>query len=639
MSWEQLLPQANTKMTTLGDYYQPKQAENAMQILHAADMLDQRQARQLQMKVAKLRFDTSVEHLEGTKALSAIAKPQQISPDDVKTAVGYVPKAQYMSWASMYKGEAANQQEMATTAATQAAAALQAGRMQYMIHQGIAPEQVGVNLGSPPPQPQPQIPGQDASTNAMTPSQTPQPPPTSISAMSPEQTQQRVAQIALNPGRPTQAPSTVIENTPGVPGVMEQAKKLFSPQEWASAPISVLSQRIQGQGNMDARMANGLAQQIVAQRGGGGQPTGQLSNQPPTRNTQAQQFVSKIVAANGDIEKLRKLRNDPIAMSTWGGKKLNDAINDAWKGGKGETGAQEKAEFLKIQTKINMGQQLTPEEQAKHDAYKQEKEIAPQAGFGFGGGQTPQPFAKWTDKEKKFWYDAWVADPAGTKAILPIDYRDRASLQAFGKGVADYQTDKGVSGGDTVVNKQEMKADSKALADLTKRETLTKTFTTRIDANTKVVRDAYEKYKQMDSRIVNVPRNRWHEFIGAGDLAALKLAMYSLEQEVGKVEKGSIGVAGLDVEASKVMAKIHDTNLSLKDIIPVLDMGMRLGKTATDAMEKQRKDLIGEMKGSIYDKDANKTETKTQYQEGMTATNPTTKQKLIFKGGSWQPVK
>jgi hypothetical protein len=603
-------------------------------------MLDQRQARQLQMKVAKLRFDTSVEHLEGTKALSAIAKPQQISPDDVKTAVGYVPKAQYMSWASMYKGEAANQQEMATTAATQAAAALQAGRMQYMIHQGIDPEQVGVNFGPPPPQPQPQpqIPGQDASTNAMTPSQTPQPPPTSISAMSPEQTQQRVAQIALNPGRPTQAPSTVIENTPGVPGVMEQAKKLFSPQEWASAPISVLSQRIQGQGNMDARMANGLAQQIVAQRGGGGQPTGQLSNQPPTRNTQAQQFVSKIVAANGDIEKLRKLRNDPIAMSTWGGKKLNDAINDAWKGGKGETGAQEKAEFLKLQTKINMGQQLTPEEQAKHDAYKQEKEIAPQAGFGFGNGQTPQPFAKWTDKEKKFWYDAWVADPAGTKAILPIDYRDRASLQAFGKGIADRQTAKGVSGRDTVVGKQVMKSDSAALKQLTEREALVNTFTTRISANTKVVKDAYvayDKYKD-NPRFVNAGRNMWNKFMGSGELAALKLALYSLEQEVGKVEKASIGVAGLDVEASKVMDSIHDPALSLKDAMKVLDMGVKLGGTATAALKKQREDLVGKMKG-----DENKPETKgsSKYQEGQTATNPRTGQKLIFKGGSWQPTK
>ena len=408
MSWEQLLPQANTKMTTLSDFYQPQQGDNELKVLHAADLLDQRQARQIQMKVAKLQFDTSVEHLEGTKALSAIAKPQQTSPDDIKTAVGYVPQAQYMSWAAMYKGEAANQQQEAMTAATQAAIALQAGRMQYMVRQGIDPEQVGINFGSPQPQPSPQ--GQDASVNIMATPQTPPATPTNISAMSQGQTPQQPPQMTPNPAagisnvfnipkpQASMAPSNLMGNVPqgvATPRPSPQASPNIAlpsmrptpnqqpadigmnPQELATFSRSQIIQRAQLEG-LPLAEAKKVADDVIAQRGGGG-GGGQPSGPPSVRNSQAQQFVSKIVAANGDIEKLRKLRNDPIAMSTWGGKKLNDAINDAWKGGKGETGAQEKAEFLKTQAKINLKQYVSPEEMAKHDAYKQEKEIIHQA--------------------------------------------------------------------------------------------------------------------------------------------------------------------------------------------------------------------------------------------------------------------
>lgn len=138
-----------------------------------------------------------------------------------------------------------------------------------------------------------------------------------------------------------------------------------------------------------------------------------------------------------------------------------------------------------------------------------------------------------------------------------------------------------------------LQADKSALSDLTKRQELIGTFVNRIDLTSNVVEQTAKTLANTDSKLLNVPMNRWKAFIGAGEWNAFNLALTSLSNEISKVESGSVGIAGASTDQMKVMAKIHDPNLSMTDLQKVIDVGRLLGKTSMDAVDKQRKELAG----------------------------------------------
>jgi uncharacterized protein YdcH (DUF465 family) len=111
------------------------------------------------------------------------------------------------------------------------------------------------------------------------------------------------------------------------------------------------------------------------------------------------------------------------------------------------------------------------------------------------------------------------------------------------------------------------------------------------------VLDLAKKINNKDSRMANVPINKLKSMLGSGDLQALDLALTSLSNEIAKVESGSIGIAGVSIDQAKIMARIHDRDLSLNDLKKVIDTGKLLGKTSIDSLKKQRKDLKGEISG------------------------------------------
>lgn len=176
----------------------------------------------------------------------------------------------------------------------------------------------------------------------------------------------------------------------------------------------------------------------------------------------------------------------------------------------------------------------------------------------------------------------------------PSGMKSMAEKKAFDKEYYQYRVSGKIDAAD-VVGKR---ADSKAMNDLVKREQLIGTFVYRIEETSKVVKDAAKAFKNTDSRLMNMPLNQMAGVIGSGKLQALKLALASLSREVGKVESGSIGIAGLDVTTAQMMDKIHDSNLSFKDTLIVLDMGKKLGDTSKLAIKKQRMDLRERMAGS-----------------------------------------
>lgn len=134
-------------------------------------------------------------------------------------------------------------------------------------------------------------------------------------------------------------------------------------------------------------------------------------------------------------------------------------------------------------------------------------------------------------------------------------------------------------------------ADKKALGTLTQREQLIKSFTTRIDANAKLFEGMRAKYGQNWSRMANVPINKAQSMMGSGDYKSLQLVLKSLSNEVAKVESGSLGISEPSVSQAEFMHKIHDPDMTMADIMKVIDTSRALGKTSAQAIGDQRKEL------------------------------------------------
>ena len=143
-----------------------------------------------------------------------------------------------------------------------------------------------------------------------------------------------------------------------------------------------------------------------------------------------------------------------------------------------------------------------------------------------------------------------------------------------------------------------MAANKKAEGILKPRIELIKTFTKRIDANINLFNNFKSKFKNEWPRIANLTlRQAYAGAIGSGDMASLKQILFSIESEVAKVERGSIGVAGADVESAKIQARIHDLNLPISELEKVLNTSRSLGQTADQVLQQQWSELKSETRG------------------------------------------
>lgn len=211
-------------------------------------------------------------------------------------------------------------------------------------------------------------------------------------------------------------------------------------------------------------------------------------------------------------------------------------------------------------------------------------------GSGGSGGGSPTPgvsFRTWDGETKRIAFEDYKA--TGKIPDFGGKWKNGADYKQF---TAEYYKWRKTGKIDTS-DVMDERANIKSLNDLAKRETLIGTFTHRIDATSDVVIKLAQKYRNTNSRLLNIPINSLSGMMGSGDLQALKLALKSLSNEVAKVESGSLGIAEVSVEQSKYMERVHDPNLSLNDMLKVINTGKALGKTNMDSIRKQRQELKG----------------------------------------------
>ena len=107
-------PPSPQALKSTADYSWPDPTQNALMVLKAADMLDQRQARQIQTNVARLQYEDSEQHIKGREDLSKHASSKATNPNDILTSQGYVSPQYFDVFATKYPREAANERQFQT---------------------------------------------------------------------------------------------------------------------------------------------------------------------------------------------------------------------------------------------------------------------------------------------------------------------------------------------------------------------------------------------------------------------------------------------------------------------------------------------------------------------------------------------
>lgn len=218
---------------------------------------------------------------------------------------------------------------------------------------------------------------------------------------------------------------------------------------------------------------------------------------------------------------------------------------------------------------------------------------------------------RWTSEES---FDKWEPE---AKQLAFINrfysgkdpgfaYRDVKSKNAFQHQYVQWMIKAGLSPIDAITARSDIGSRQKAVNTLTQREGLIDIFVDRIELNAQVVRDLQAKYNRNEfGRLFNMAQNyvvRWfvpnapyRKSGGSGDLEALQFALWSLSQEVAKVETGQLGIAAPSVTQAQEMVKIHDVNLNVADLETVISTSLWLGRTSKEAMRHTRDSMLAEI--------------------------------------------
>ena len=124
-------------------------------------------------------------------------------------------------------------------------------------------------------------------------------------------------------------------------------------------------------------------------------------------------------------------------------------------------------------------------------------------------------------------------------------------------------------------------------------------FVKNMDYQVKRVEELSKELNTFDSRILNLPLRAVRGKITGSPLQA-KYDMYitEIENEIGKLATGSsASVSELSVGAQEKWEKIHDKNLSVKDMLSLLKETSKAGKMRMQSVQEQLKETQTQMRG------------------------------------------
>ena len=153
-------------------------------------------------------------------------------------------------------------------------------------------------------------------------------------------------------------------------------------------------------------------------------------------------------------------------------------------------------------------------------------------------------------------------------------------------------------GTDYVANKADNAAYGSSITQQQKQIGAMGSFVKNMDSQINKVGELSKKLSTFDTRLLNVPlRAVRGRIVGSADQAKYDMYLTEIENEIGKLATGSAAsVSELSVGAQQKWEKIHDKNLSIKDMLELLKETRTAGQLRMKSVEDQIKETKASMR-------------------------------------------
>jgi hypothetical protein len=216
--------------------------------------------------------------------------------------------------------------------------------------------------------------------------------------------------------------------------------------------------------------------------------------------------------------------------------------------------------------------------------YKAMKDVKDEGGF-----------ASWKPEAKHntFMFNAITGEP-------PVNVKGLAGTdrQAYGKEFAQWQVNQGLTAQDIAVMRADYKSGSMSLNNMKKQEAPMKAFVSNINTQVDYAAELFKGLQRTDARLLNVPlRELKTRVVGSGLERTYELFLQEISMEANKLAQGSsASIAQIPEGNRKEWLRIHDINLPLKEIMPVLEGTKKMANMRLSTWQDAKRGVRDELK-------------------------------------------
>ncbi|MFA5340308.1 MAG: hypothetical protein WC332_00885 [Clostridia bacterium] len=192
------------------------------------------------------------------------------------------------------------------------------------------------------------------------------------------------------------------------------------------------------------------------------------------------------------------------------------------------------------------------------------------------------------------------------KDPLNVSNRDWQERRIFNDEYYKYIKEKGLTANDVVVMQATYKSGSSSLGNMKKQEAPMRAFVNNINTQVDYAKELFDGLKRTDFRLLNLPlRELRTRVAGSGLERQYELFLQEISMEANKLAQGSsASIAQLPEGNRKEWLRIHDINLPLKEILPVLEGTKKMANMRLSTWLDSTNYLIKEM-GAIGESPVN----------------------------------
>lgn len=209
-------------------------------------------------------------------------------------------------------------------------------------------------------------------------------------------------------------------------------------------------------------------------------------------------------------------------------------------------------------------------------------------------------FASWTPEEKETEFKRAILSGKDYK----FSNRDAQSTSDYKKEISSWINSRGLTPATIGRIQSKYKSLDMSLKNMTKQEAPMSAFVMNINEQIKKVEQLYNEVDRTGARLVDLPiRELKTKAMGSGKEANLASYLIEISNEIGKLSTGSsASIRELSDSAQKQWGKIHDPNLSFKEIMTVLNGTRDQGNMRLDTWRKSIGNVEQEMDSLLGDK-------------------------------------